>query len=318
MKPDPSTAQPSGKIDPRVILADAAGQLLAMRGREFDVLDVKKPVSVLAAVNLAKIISKLSPLVGNLIEFNTVEVLNDGNTFGEYGNWQRQDPGFPDTVFSGKVKPTPGIEIKAWFPLSTEITARFKDSQNHFKSDNTDVAIIAWLPEHLIYGKPLIVDVCIVPALGVAQARDKHYHSPPHYLVVEPGDTSARTRNLQQTNTAGYIWQGSPDDLAKAEKVVAAWGAEGRMYKTDEDYQRLCRDLMNRFSYRLDTNFAKMDRIVHEKIEEFKTRVRGASFRGLTIAGWSKMLVTKDEALLAETLKKRLNIKEADAAELLE
>ena len=115
------------------VIRVASQYLDRLSGHTFDVLEVSKPVTVDAAVNLSKIISKLSPLVGNLIEFNTVEFLNQQNEFAEFGNWQRQDPGFPDTIFVGTVQPTPGLEIKAWFPLATEITARFKDSQNHFR-----------------------------------------------------------------------------------------------------------------------------------------------------------------------------------------
>jgi hypothetical protein len=99
-------------------------------GHDFAVLEVSKPVSPDAALNLAKIISKLSPLVGNLIEFNTCEYLNDKPEFVGFGKWKRQDPGFPDTIFEGTVVPVPGFEIKAWLPLATEITARFKDSQS--------------------------------------------------------------------------------------------------------------------------------------------------------------------------------------------
>jgi hypothetical protein len=182
----------------------ASHHLAALSGHTFDVLDVSKPITANAAVNLAKVISKLSPLLGNLIEFNTVEFLNKQEEFAEFGIWQRQDPGFPDTIFVGKVQPTPGLEIKAWFPLATEITTRFKDSQNHFKFDQTHVAMLAWLPEKIIYGKPRILDVCVVSGLSVALARDTHYHNPPDYLVIEPEDTTKRTANLQQTNTSGY------------------------------------------------------------------------------------------------------------------
>ena len=115
------------------VIALARNYLKGLAGHEFDVLEVMKPVSPEAAVNLAKIVSKLSPLVGNLIEFNSCEYLNDQEGFAEFGKWQRQDPGFPDTIFTGSVTPTPGFEIKAWFPLATEITAQFKDSQNHFR-----------------------------------------------------------------------------------------------------------------------------------------------------------------------------------------
>ena len=115
----------------------ASHYLDGLSGHIFDLLDISKPISIDAAVNLSKVISKLSPLLGNLIEFNTVEFLNKQNEFSEFGTWQRQDPGFPDTIFVGNVQPMPGLEIKAWFPLATEITARFKDSQNHFQFDQT-------------------------------------------------------------------------------------------------------------------------------------------------------------------------------------
>lgn len=129
------------------VISTASAQLRSLSGHVFDVLTVAKPVSPEAALNLSKVVSKLSPLVGNMIEFNTCEYLNEQEEFKELGKWRRQDPGFPDVVFDGSVKPTPGFEVKAWFPLATEITARFKDSQNHFLDDRTHVAMIAWLPE---------------------------------------------------------------------------------------------------------------------------------------------------------------------------
>lgn len=55
------------------IIALARNYLKGLAGTKFDVLEVAKPVSPEAAVNLARIVSKLSPLVGNLIEFNSCE-----------------------------------------------------------------------------------------------------------------------------------------------------------------------------------------------------------------------------------------------------
>lgn len=185
----------------------ASKHLKELPGNVFDVLTVSEPVSIEAAVNLSKIVSKLSPLVGNLIEFNIVEFLNDHTELDGLGEWKRQDPGFPDTIFEGTVSPTPGFEVKAWFPLATEITARFKDSQNHFLEDQTYVAMLAWLPEYVIYGKPKIIDILITSGSSVAKARDDHYHNPPNYVVLEPENTSLRTQNLQQTNTNGYKFQ---------------------------------------------------------------------------------------------------------------
>lgn len=292
------------------VISMARDYLSGLKGHDFAVLEVAKPVSPEAAVNLAKIISKLSPLVGNLIEFNTCEFLNDQAGFAGFGEWKRQDPGFPDTVFQGSVTPTPGFEIKAWFPLATEITARFKDSQNHFSQDQTYVAMLAWLPEFLIFGKPQIIDIVVVSGASVAKARDDHYHNPPDYLVLEPGDTTARTSNLQQTNTNGYKFQGTPDQFRLAQSLVASWGPNGAAYFPTVECQEKLRELIARFPYRLDTNFAKMDRIVHPAIEEFKDRVHRTVFHGRTIGAWNRILSKGDEKLIRRELARHFEIAE--------
>lgn len=291
-------------------IALASNYLKGLVGNEFDVLEVTKPVSPEAAVNLAKIISKLSPLLGNLIEFNSCEYLNDQEGFAEFGKWQRQDPGFPDTIFSGTVSPTPGFEIKAWFPLATEITARFKDSQNHFAQDQTYVAMLAWLPEFLIFGKPKVIDIIVVSGASVAKARDEHYHKPPDYIVIEPGDTTARTSNLQQTNTNGYKFQGTPEQFLEARALVEKWGATGTAYLPTAAYQEVLRELIVRFPYRLDTNFAKMDRIVHADIEAFKDRVYKTNFHGRSIGAWNRLLSKGDEELIKRELEERFDIRD--------
>jgi hypothetical protein len=297
------------------VIALASAHLASLADHTFDVLTITKPVSPDAAVNLSDIISKLSPLLGNLIEFNTVEFLNSKDEFEGFGLWRRQDPGFPDTVFMGTVEPTPGFEIKAWFPLATEITARFKDSQNHFTDDNTYVAMLAWLPEYLIYGKPRIIDVCVASGKSVAEARDNHYHNPPDYLVLEPEDTNARTRNLQQTNTNGFKFQGSRAQMEEATRIVESWGTGGRVYKPTREYQELVHQLRARFNYRGDTNYAKMDRIVHPGIEEFKKKVDARTVNGLSIAQWKHLLAIKHKNK-AKLVEKELRLKNALEAQL--
>jgi len=303
-------------MNTKEVITLASGFLNSLSGHVFDLLTVAKPVSPDAALNLAKVVSKLSPLLGNLIEFNTVEFLNGKKEFKDWGKWVRQDPGFPDTIFEGRVQPTPGFEIKAWFPLATEITARFKDSQNHFTDDRTYVCMLAWLPDHLIYGKPAFLDVVVVPGLSVAKARDDHYHNPPDYLVLEPRDTKARARNLQQTNTTGHKFQGSQREFDEAKKIVDSWGAEGRLYKPTREYQEQLRELTSRYTYRLDTNYAKMDRIVHEGIEAFKTKVGTTRVNGMSVRDWTRLLASEDDARIRAALRDHLAIEE-NAAERL-
>lgn len=127
-------------------------------------------------------------------------------------------------------------------------------------------------------------------AYSVALARDTHYHRPPGYLVFEPEDTSARTRNLQQTNTNGYKFQGTQEQLAEAQKIVDSWGKDGKNFSFAPKYQTRLRTLLALFPYRLDTNFAKMDRIEHPSLEQFKERVLGSTIGGYTIKEWKGIL----------------------------
>lgn len=295
----------------------AVEKLQLLPGHEFDLLTVSKPISSESALNLTKVISKLSPLLGNLIEFNIAEFLNDCEEFQNFGQWKRQDPGFPDTIFEGEVKPTPGFEIKTWFPLSTEITARFKDSQNHFKANNTCIVLLPWLLSELIYGKPYLLDICIVSARSVAEARDNHYHNPPDYLVLEPEDTKKRTRNLQQTNTNGYKWQGTLAQFQEAQKIVEEWGTGNKVYQPTKEYQQLLRQLINLFPYRLDTNFAKIDRITHPEIEFFKSKILQTSLYDLNIREWNKLLKNKNIERVKSILRTKLSIEDVKADDIL-
>lgn len=288
------------------ILATAKSELTALDSHLIDVIDLKRPPSLAYAKNLAKVISKLSPLLGNMIEFSTVDLLNE-HDWDDAGQWVRQDPGFPDALFqSNSIKPNPGIEIKAWFPFATEITARFKDSVTIFKDNNIDMALIAWLPEHVIWGKPQIIDVLVVSGKSVANARDTHYHRPPDYIVFEPEDTSSRTANLQQTNTNGYKLQQdkcSGAQLKAAAKLVESWGEEGQTYSPLPEYQQKLRELQGTAVYRLDTNYAKIDRIEHAEIERFKNKVLATEFNGKTIKQWSSILSSSNDAVLERALE---------------
>ncbi|MCK5346573.1 MAG: hypothetical protein KAR20_24355, partial [Candidatus Heimdallarchaeota archaeon] len=241
--------------------------------------------------------------------------LNSKKEYEGLGKWKRQDPGFPDAIFEGKVDPPPGFEIKAWFPLSTEITARFRDSQNSFSKNNIYVAMLAWLPDKLIYGKPYILDVCVVSGLSVAEDRDNHYHNPPDYLVLEPLDTQSRTKNLQQTNTSGHKWQGSIKDFKEAQKIVEGWGNDGKNYKPTPEYQKRLRELTSRYSYRLDTNFAKMDRIVHEDIENFKSKVLSTVVFDKTIREWNRLFSNESKTEIGEIFEEKFSIRRVSSDE---
>lgn len=281
----------------RAILHRASEVIYGLEGHTLDLIDIRKPPELDYAQLLIKIMSKLSPIIGNMIEYYVAGILNEVDWEGR-GVWTRQDPGFPDAIFLGDLVPMPGFEVKAWFPLATEITARFRESVKHFEQEQTDVALIAWLPDNILYGKPCVLDVWIGSAHSLAVARDLHYHNPPDYLVIEPEDTSTRTSNLQQTNVNGYKFQGTARELAEAEQAMQEMGM-GKEYLFAPEYQAMVRQLQSRYTYRLDTNFAKIDRIQHEGIEDFKSQVLAKTVHGRTVGDWSRLLSSGDTEAFA-------------------
>lgn len=290
------------------ILKRATAILKTKSRHTFDQLEITKPKTQFEALNLLKITSKLSPIIGNLFEIDAVEALTQASEFKHDGTWIRQDPGFPDLLYKTGATIEAGFEVKAWYPFATEITGRFKDSQRRFSSDQTHVLMFAWVPDHMLFGKPKLLDMCIVSAHSISKARDEHYHNPPDYLVIEPLDTTARTRNLQQTNTSGYKFQGTAEEMEQARKLVAKWGKDGNRYASTLEYQQRVHELQGRFRYRLDTNYAKMDRVVHEGLETFKTKVMNTNIEGRSIAEWSRLFRAGKTALAAE-LEARFKIK---------
>ena len=292
----------------RKILQTATQTLNTLQNQFMNILEICRPTSLDYAFHLKKVVSKLSPFVSNMLEYQIIQHLNSQKSDEQKGKWIRQDPGFPDATFQSSLYPAPGIEIKTWFPLATEITARFKNSQSHFHNNNIDVAIIAWLPENLIWGRPKILDILIVSALSIAQARDNHYHNPPDYIILEPENTKKRTKNLRQTNTNGYKLQ-LPNSypiqeqiLRNAHSYMQEWSMKDRIYDPSPEYQAQLRRLMKNFTYRGDTNYAKIDRIQHKALEQFKTQILNRELYGRTIREWKKGINHGNEKFLRELI----------------
>ena len=108
-----------GHVNTQEAIELASEHLTGLNGHVFDVLTISKPVSIEAAIFLSKVVSKLSPIIGNFIEFNTVEYLNTVEEFEPFGSWIRQDPGFPDALFNGTIDPAPGFDGRGFpYPLT--------------------------------------------------------------------------------------------------------------------------------------------------------------------------------------------------------
>ncbi|MDP9800082.1 hypothetical protein J2S49_000158 [Arcanobacterium wilhelmae] len=261
----------------------AAKVLEDLAGADVDAIDIKS-VEREEAPFLAKIVSKLSPMVGNLMEQRIASILNQGSSEGF--SWKRQDPGFPDAVLIDEqtVEAVAGYEIKAWFVLSTEITGRFRESLNLLRGKNVNVVIVAWCLSNMVFGQPKVLGTLVVSGEELAQSRDSHYHNPPYYLTIEPNDTTARTANLQQSNVNGYRLQEDRSDpiSVKRARERSYIAADPHTPEKQEEAQQLMAEL----GYRLDTNFAKIDRVENQDVEDFKTEILDQEYLGRTFRKW--------------------------------
>ncbi len=252
------------------------------------------------AIFLGQNISKLSPLIGNLIERRIPSLLSQHQSVRlpallsrqqekRILEWRRQDPEFPDAALFTAGKPVgAGFEVKAWFPLATEMTGRFRESQNLLAGKDIRLVVVAWMMSEIVFGTPEIVGVLVVDARSVAEKRDRHYHDPPNYICEEPQDTTTRTRNLQQTNVLGFkLQEQDPKRLLILRKMYSESPFKDAGSETS-DGQVLSRELLAAATYRQDSNFAKIDRIDHPDIERFKADVSAKTFRGCPISEWSK------------------------------
>lgn len=72
------------------------------------------------------------------------------------------------------------------------------------------------------------------------------------------------------------------------------------------------------FFGRLDTNFAKMDRIVHPEIESFKERVYKTECFGVEIYQWKKLLSSRRDESMKSALIRYLGITEEKIDKILD
>lgn len=270
--------------------------LESFKGEEINrVIAIYKPPDLELAIFYSKIISKLSPIIGNLLERSVAEELG----VRLKAPYKRQDPEFPDVVVElGKDKRI-GFEIKAWYALSTEAAARFRTSQKELSSgayEEVYLVVIAWTMSKLFYGKPKIINLFFEKAIEIARTRDQKYHNPPWNIVLEPVDTSARTINLQQKVVIGKkLQEESLPEGVQAEEELKKLAQDKKIkdykvYSTQEDYVDFIRNLERVLPYREDSNFGKIDRIPHERLSSFLKNTKKLKLLGLTLKDWIEVM----------------------------
>ncbi len=84
-------------------------------------------------------------------------------------------------------------------------------------------------------------------------------------------------------------------------------------YQPTPEYQAKLRELIARYPYRLDTNFAKINRINQAEIAAFKHKVLNAEHHGKTIRAWARLLGRGNETELQKALEDNVDIRAADS-----
>lgn len=266
--------------------------LAALVGTVLDTVSVHS-IDPAEAPLLGANVSKLSPLTSTLLESRTVRDLAAATEGGRF-QIERQDPGFPDAgIFLDGVATGHGLEIKAYNVLATEITARFRASQLALVDKNIHVVLICWVMDRVIHGQPLILDVQFIDAMSLATTRDAHYNHPPDYLVSPPDDNEGRISSMLLRNVEGHVLQPSttPESRARVRVIQDALLQQAVLGEPHHEVTaELTRHLRANLTYRLDTNFAKLDRIQHPDVEVAKTRNLARVHMGRTFAAWRTVL----------------------------
>lgn len=73
------------------------------------------------------------------------------------------------------------------------------------------------------------------------------------------------------------------------------WGSDFKKYSLDPAFQLRVQSLIRQFKYRLDTNFAKIDRIEHPELEQFKTKILATNYAGKAISEWAGLIAAAEE-----------------------
>lgn len=270
--------------------------LQGLRGKQLEALALGRPRSVDHAASLSRIIGKLSPIVSDLLEYEFAAYLNAAGGWPPGSEWVRQEKIFPDLVLRNGKAVLAGIEIKTWSPLAREITGRFRETRAILAGSNTCIMVVAWLPEFLLHGGPRTLDTWVDSAANVAAMRDSKYQRPPRSVVIEYG--AANPYGLQPDNCEGYLFDGSEEELAQATAEVASWSRSAAL--TSQEQQEKLRELMRNYPYRVDANFAKLDRIDQALLRTFKDRVLATRFHGRAIGEWRDRIAAEDGDILRE------------------
>jgi len=260
-----------------------------------------------AVIEFIKNMSKLSSLISVQIETKALKRINAtyGDSLPDNVGWVVNEriggEKYPDLAFGdfefdpGSDWVWPGVEIKAWCPFATAMSGRMMKGQSIMQKYPDQLLLVAWLPEHLLYGKPQVIGTWVGDGLEMAKSRDEYWHDPPRSLILEPDFSPDREAHKQHTNVDRYLWDDSDDKLDEAREMARDLDLLGTTYSYEGDYQRRVRQLYSSFTYKKGTNFRKLNRLHHDPLDTFPERIRqNTTIEGKTLAEWNTHLKNDD------------------------
>ena len=273
-----------------------------INGQRINILTINK-CDEDAVIPFLKNMSKLSSLISVQIETRSLARLDA--IYGEdlpndvewvinerVGGEKYPDLAFADLEFSPSSNWVwPGVEIKTWCPFATEMSGRMMKGQSIMENYPDQLLLVAWLPDHLLYGDPQVIGTWVGDGLEMAKSRDDYWHDPPKSLILEPDFSPDREAHKQHTNVDRYLWDDDDSNLEAAEQMAKDLGLYATPYSYDDDYQENVRKVYNSFNYKKGTNFRKLDRLHHDPLDNFPDRIREDTIiEGKSLDEWNKHL----------------------------
>ncbi|MDG5821893.1 hypothetical protein [Natronococcus sp. A-GB7] len=284
-------------------------------GRKIDVLTVNR-CDEDAVIEFLKNMSKLSSLMSVQIETRALKRVQSihGDELPDNVGWVINEriggEKYPDLALADfDYSPSsdwvwPGVEIKAWCPFATEMSGRMMKGQSIMQKYPDQLLLVAWLPEHLLYGQPKVIGTWVGDGLEMAKSRDNYWHNPPSSLILEPDFSPEREAHKQHTNVDRYLWDDDSSRKDEAEKMAKELELYDTSYSFDADYQQRVRELYSSFNYKKGTNFRKLTRLHHTPLDTFPDNIRkNTTVEGKTLAEWNAHLKRGE----AEPFKRVLN-----------
>jgi hypothetical protein len=268
-----------------------------------EAISVGKPANVQLAGEWFAHFPEFAVLCNRLVE----SVVADGLSCFGGGVWKREKQRSNVLYFdSPEAKPTPRVIVKAWQSFPVERPTRFSESGGLFEEDNVSLINVGWALEHMIWGRIRILNVVDVSAKAMTEARNRHYYNPPVYVVCEEESERFSSTITDAKQTRGYKFIGGEEQLRQAAELAARLGLAKDNYCCGRSYQTKLYQLLGRFPYREDKDYAVIDLIEQQDVAGARKEALDTVLDGASVREFALLTGCADDELVCGKLKKLL------------